>query len=71
MFFTDVYHVSDKTKGNTRNFEYPETTTGSKAAKKLRSEANGLSDLQRQDLFEKGMQIIYGGNGKKTIGVGR
>jgi hypothetical protein len=47
--------------------QYPETTSGSKAAKKLRSETNGLKDGERERLMQAGVQIIYGGNGKKTV----
>jgi hypothetical protein len=32
-------------------------------AKKLRSEANKLSESKRESLFKCGMQIIYGGTG--------
>jgi hypothetical protein len=46
-----------------KNFLYPEKTSGSKVAKKLRSEANKLSESQRENLFKRGMQIIYGGAG--------
>jgi hypothetical protein len=49
----------------TKNFVYPDSTTGSKAAKRLRTEANKLTERQREDLFKRGMQIIYGGTGKK------
>lgn len=36
-----------------------------KAAKELRAETNNLSDTAREQLFHKGMQLIYGGgNGK-------
>jgi hypothetical protein len=48
-----------------RNFVYPESTLGSKAAKKLRSEANNLSEAERERLFKVGMQIIYGGVGEE------
>ena len=41
---------------------YPDKTTGSEAAAKVRSEANKWSEQKRSDLFEKGMQIIYGGH---------
>jgi hypothetical protein len=46
-----------------KNFLYPEKTSGSRAAKKLRSEANKLSESKRESLFKRGMQIIYGGSG--------
>jgi hypothetical protein len=44
-----------------KNFNYPEKTAGSKAAKKLRAETNKLSESKRENLFKRGMQIIYGG----------
>jgi hypothetical protein len=48
-----------------KNFVYPDTTAGAKAAKRLRTEASKLTERQREDLFNRGMQIIYGGTGKK------
>jgi hypothetical protein len=47
------------------NFEYPATTKGSEMAARVRTEANHLSETQRETLFKQGMQIIYGGTGKK------
>ncbi len=48
-----------------------ETTPGAKTAKKLRSETNHLSETKRERLFQRGMQIIYGGTGtKETAGSG-
>ena len=44
-----------------RNFDYPAQTNGSDLAAKVRKEANGLSEHSRGDLFNRGMQIIYGG----------
>jgi hypothetical protein len=46
-----------------KNFLYPDATSGLRAAKKLRSEANKLSESQRESLFKRGMQVIYGGTG--------
>ena len=63
--------MSNKPKEISRNFDYPVATEGSKAAKKLRSEANTFSDTERASLLEAGMQIIYGGNAKKAIGTRR
>lgn len=44
---------------------YPDKTSGSAAAADIRKKANGLTDEERENLFKKGMQIIYGGNGTK------
>jgi hypothetical protein len=53
-----------------KNFAYPDSTAGSKAAKRLRTEANKLSERERENLFKRGMQIIYGGTGsKETAGT--
>jgi hypothetical protein len=53
-----------------KNFVYPESTAGSKAAKRLRAEANKLSEQDRENLFKRGMQIIYGGTGtKEAVGA--
>jgi hypothetical protein len=61
-------NMSNKTA---KNFVYPDTTAGSKAAKRLRTEANKLTERQREDLFKRGMQIIYGGTGKKEAAGAR
>ena len=41
---------------------YPDKTTGSETASNIRSEANSWPEEKRSQLFDKGMQIIYGGN---------
>ena len=62
--------MSNKTS-HPKNFAYPENTAGAKAAKRVRSEVNKLTERQREDLFKRGMQIIYGGTGtKETVGAG-
>ncbi len=50
-----------------RNFDYPASTKGSETAARVRSEANRLSEAERESLFKKGMQLIYGG-AKETTG---
>jgi hypothetical protein len=57
-----------KSKKTARNFEYPDVTPGSIAARKLRAEANSLDDTERQKLFAAEMEIFYGGTAKKTAG---
>ena len=53
-----------------KNFVYPDSTAGSKTAKRLRTEASKLSEQERENLFKRGMQIIYGGTGtKETVGT--
>ena len=60
------------TSSKARNYSYPETTSGVKVAKKLRSETNKLSEAKREALLQRGMQVIYGGTGtKETVGPGR
>lgn len=52
-----------------RNFDYPAESKGSQVAARVRSDANNLTESQREELFKKGMQLIYGGNGaKETVG---
>ena len=48
-----------------RNFDYPATTKGGEAAARARAQANRLSGAEREALFKKGMQMIYGGIVKK------
>src|SRR5205814_1693500 len=48
-------------KAKKKNFAYPDTTKGSEIARRLREQANGLTESKRESLFEQGMQIIYGG----------
>jgi hypothetical protein len=50
--------MSHKTS-QSKNFVYPETTSGVRAAKRVRAAANKLTERQREDLFKRGMQIIY------------
>ncbi|MGO8766732.1 MAG: hypothetical protein ACLQSR_16550 [Limisphaerales bacterium] len=60
-----------KKPGHTKNFVYPDNTPGAKAARRLRAEANKLTEQQREELFKRGMQIVYGGTGsKETVGAG-
>jgi hypothetical protein len=69
LWENDPVNMSNKAR-HTKNFVYPESTAGSKAAKRLRTEANKLSEQDREDLFKRGMQIIYGGTGtKETVGA--
>ena len=64
-----LVNMSNKSR-HTKNFVYPENTSGSKSAKRLRTEANKLSEQKRENLFKRGMQIIYGGTGtKETVGA--
>ena len=42
---------------------YPDKTTGSDVAAQVRKVANNLTETQRAEMFERGMRIIYGGNG--------
>jgi hypothetical protein len=52
--------------------QYPDETEGSRRAAKLREETAGLTDAEREELFKKGMQIIYGGSGnRKAVAGGR
>ncbi len=48
-----------------RNFDYPDQTKGSRLAAQLREETNALSEKQRSELFQRGMQIVYGGAATK------
>ena len=60
-----------KKSSQSKNFVYPETTTGSRAARRVRAGANKLAERRREDLFKRGMRIIYGGTGtKETVGAG-
>ena len=48
-----------------KDVDYPAQTAGSKLAAEARTAANGLSELERDELFKRGMQVIYGGSGDK------
>ena len=55
---------------HSKNHVYPENTSGSKTAKRVRTQANKLTESERESLFKRGMQIIYGGTGsKETVGA--
>jgi len=47
-----------------RKLDYPKDTSGSKLAAEVRKKANSLGDTKRENLFKRGMQIIYGAAGK-------
>ena len=69
LWENSLVNMSNKAR-HTKNFVYPESTAGSKAAKRLRTEANKLSEQERESLFKRGMQIIYGGTGtKEAVGA--
>jgi len=62
--------MNNKTS-QSKNFVYPETTAGTRAAKRVRAEANKLTERQCENLFKRGMQVVYGGTGtKETVGAG-
>lgn len=46
-----------KKASHPKNFTYPETTAGTKTAKRVRAKANKLTERQREDFFKRGMQI--------------
>jgi hypothetical protein len=48
-----------------RNYEYPEKTRGSEAARRIRAKANKLTAAERAELHRRAMQLIYGGTGDK------
>jgi len=66
-----VNDMKAKSKKVSRNFDYPEVTPGSIAAKELRTEASKLTGSERENLFKRGMQIIYSGTGAKKTAVTR
>lgn len=67
-----IVPVTASKKRATKNYVYPDATPGSDLAKKVRAKANKLSDAKRHDLFQRGMQIIYGGSSvKETVGSGQ
>lgn len=51
--------------------DYPAQTEGGKLAAEARKAANGLSEQQREELFKRGMQVIYGGSGGKKAARAR
>ena len=48
-----------------RNYEYPDKTRGSEAARRIRAKANRLTSAERGELHRRAMQLIYGGTGSK------
>ena len=45
-------------------------TRGERVAARIRKETNGLSEAKREELFKRGMQLIYGGGtDRKTARV--
>ena len=58
-------HLHSQTSRPQSGDTYPDKTLGSEAASAARKKANRLTDTERENLFQKGMRIIYGGNGTK------
>jgi len=52
------------TKPKPKKAEYPQVTAGGKLAAEIRKKANSLNEEEREELFKRGMQIIYGGTPK-------
>ena len=48
-----------------RNYEYPEKTRGSEAARRIRARANRLTTAERAELHRRAMQLIYADAGNK------
>jgi hypothetical protein len=46
--------------------EYPKETRGSKLSAEIRKKTNSLRDEEREGLFKRGMQVIYGAPPKTT-----
>jgi len=57
--------VSAMTVPHRRNYEYPEKTRGSEAARRIRARANRLTPAERAELHRRAMQLIHGGTGSK------
>lgn len=62
--------ASASTAPKVRNFDYPAETAGSKIAARARAETNNLSDSEREELINFGMNIVNGGNDKPEVGAG-
>ena len=53
------------------NLTYPKTTEGSKIAAKARKHANTWTPEKRNEMFNRGMQVIYGATGDCSTKVRR
>jgi hypothetical protein len=49
---------------------YPDKTKGSQTAAKARTACNAMSDVQREDSFNRGMALIYGRGHKQAARAG-
>jgi hypothetical protein len=58
--------MKSDTPKTAKNFAYPDKTSGSEMAKKIRSKANRISEEERASLFELGKKLIYGGSKEKV-----
>ena len=54
-----------------KSLKYPEQTSGGKFAAEARKLGNELTESQREELFKRGMQVIYGGSGDKETARAR
>ena len=55
----------------TADITYPKTTEGSKIAAKARKHANTWTPEKRNEMFKRGMQIVYGATGDCSTKVCR
>lgn len=51
--------------------EFRPTARSAAFAKELRARSNALSDTKREALFNKGMQLIYGGDAHSKAAANR
>jgi hypothetical protein len=49
-----------------KHTDYPDHTGGCGHAAEARKQGNSLSDEKREDLFRRGMAMIYGGDARQT-----
>jgi hypothetical protein len=54
-----------------KRLDYPDETNGSRWAAKARKMAGKMTAAERAEHFRQAMVKIYGGQPKKTVGVGR
>ena len=63
--------MNTKTRKVKKVADYQDKTAGGKLAAEARTAANGLSESERDELFKRGMRVIYGGSGDKETARAR
>lgn len=70
-FIKSWHDLSDKPPMKRRDENKETPSKGTRMSEDIRKSANYLTDPEREDLFNRGMALIYGGNQRASKTVSR